>query len=238
MASMTVRDALDDGFPAFWQAITEAAIVVDRRLIPEALAVKLITPELPAIAACEDKELLIQRVVELGSHLDPLNLGLLAKAVGKALDLSASDFRASARQKAQVRKTEADQAARESDGARTEADVAQTANDPRPKIEIPASRDRLTSEFAGELGKILGKHGFFSKDGIVVCPDNEQASLITLTGRAFRTRIEDYVIPFRALKTPSGVAVEFNRTINKEEAESVLESPQFIQAAPTDPRRE
>jgi hypothetical protein len=228
-----VRESLGEGFPAFWQQITEAAIAVDRRLTPEALAVKLIAPELPAIAACEDKEFLIQRVVELSSYLDPLNLGLLAKAAGKALDLSTADFRASARQTAEARKTKAAQAAREADSARrADADVAQTANDPRPKIEIPASRDRLSSEFARELGSILAKHGFFSKDGIVVCPGDEQASLVTITGRAFRTRIEDYVIPFRVIKTPSGSAVTFNRTISKEEAESVLESPQFIKELP------
>jgi hypothetical protein len=98
--------------------------------------------------------------------------------------LSAADFRASARQKAEARKTEAAEAARKSDRARAEADIAQVANDPRPKIEIPASRDRLTSEFAQELGRILSKHGFFSKDGIVVCPGDEQASLVTMTGRA------------------------------------------------------
>jgi hypothetical protein len=155
-----IREQLGDDFSAFWDQITEAAVNVDRRLTAEALAVKLLASELPAISASEDKETLIQNIVELGSLLDPLNLSLMAKAAGEALDLPAADLRKTARQKAATRKAET-VARKATDSAGD--DVARVINDPRPKIEIPASRDRLTSEFASELGGVMARHGFFIK---------------------------------------------------------------------------
>ena len=215
-------------FLGFWKEITESAIHVDRRLTADTLAVKLIVAELPAIAASENKEALIQGLVEVSSFLDPLHLSLIAKAVGKALGLPAVDFRKTAQQKAATRKAEAGASAARSDRARSD-DVARAINDPRPKIEIPASRDRLTSEFAAELGRVMARYSFFVKDGIVVYPDTEKTSLAVVTGRAFRTAIEDYVVPF---KVKTGNLVSLNRTISREEAESVLESSQFIKCLP------
>ena len=112
--------------------------------------------------------------------------------------------------------------------AKAGRDVTEIVNDPRPKIEIPASRNRLSSEFARDLGPILAKHEFFAKDSVPVCPDPEKASLAVITGRAFRTKIEDYIIPFRAVKTSYGTTAAFNRTISKEEAETILASGHFI----------
>ena len=116
--------------------------------------------------------------------------------------------------------------------ARARDDVAYAINDPRPKIEIPASRDRLTSEFAAELGRVMARYSFFVKDGIVVYPDTEKTSLAVVTGRAFRTAIEDYVIPFKVATRQSGNLISLHRTISREEAESVLESSQFIKCLP------
>jgi hypothetical protein len=142
--------------------------------------------------------------------------------------LPAADFRKTAQQKAKTRKAETARKATDSAGD----DVTREINDPRPKIEIPASRDRLTSEFASELGGVMARHAFFIKDGIVVCPDTERASLTVVTGRAFRTAIEDYIIPFKVTKAQAGNLISLNRTISREEAESVLESPQFIKRLP------
>ena len=223
------RESLGNEFPDFWKKITQTAIEVDRRLPASTLAAKLATRELPAIAKLANNEIQVQKLLELASYLDPLSLESLAKSARKTLGLSIAAFRETARLVAEERKKKAAAKAR---GTRDHEDVAQTVNDPRPKIEIPASRSRLSSEFAKELGPILAKHGFFAKDGIVVCPDAERASLSTVTARAFRTRIEDYVIPFRVIKSQYAELIAFNRTISKEEAETVLESKQFIQQLP------
>ena len=223
------RESLGNGFPDFWKKITQTAIEVDRRLPASTLAAKLATRELPAIAKLANNEAQVQKLLELASYLDPLSLESLAKSARKTLGLSIATFRETARLVAEERKKKAATKARET---RDHEDVAQTVNDPRPKIEIPASRSRLSSEFAKELGPILAKHGFFAKDGIVVCPDAERASLSTVTARAFRTRIEYYVIPFRVIKSQYAELIAFNRTISKEEAETVLESKQLIQQLP------
>ena len=224
-----IREKLGAGFPDFWQQITEAAITVERKLSADTLARKLITSELPAIASHGNKEVLIEKIVELGSHFDPLNRDLLAGVVKDVLKLSVTTFRKSAARAANARKAEAAGKTHE----KRKQDVADAVNDPRPKIEIPTSRERLSSEFARELGPILARRGFFAKSGLVVSPDTEKASLVALTARAFRTRIEDHVIPFRVFKTPQGNLVALNRTISKEEAETVLESSQFIRQLPT-----
>ena len=78
----------------------------------------------------------------------------------------------------------------------------------------------------------MARHGFFVKDGIVVCPDTEKTSLAVVAGRAFRTAIEDYVIPFKVATRQSGNLISLHRTISREEAESVLESSQFIKCLP------
>ena len=116
--------------------------------------------------------------------------------------------------------------------ARVGDDVARAINDPRPKIEIPASRDRLTSEFAAELGRVMARHVSSSKTASSFAPDTEKTSLAVVTGRAFRTAIEDYVIPFKVAKRQSGNLISLRRTISREEAESVLESSQFIKRLP------
>jgi hypothetical protein len=114
----------------------------------------------------------------------------------------------------------------------TNATTEETINDARPKIELPGSRDRLLSEFGTNVGPILAKHGFFAKDRLIVYPDTEKSSLTAITGRAFRTAIEKHIIPFRVVKTRSGEACSFNRTINREDAESLLECPQLIDCLP------
>ena len=225
------REMLGDGFIAFWQQITETAIEVDPRLPATTLAMKLATRELPAIAKLGNNEIQIRRLLELASYLDPLSLETLAKTASKMLKLPIAAFRETAKEIAGQRKEKA-AAQKPRENSKDQDDVAQTVNDPRPKIEIPTSRNRLSSEFASELGPILAKHEFFAKDLVVVCPDPEKACLTTVTGRAFRTKIEDYVIPFRAIKTEHGNLLQFNRTISKEEAETILESSHFIKHLP------
>ena len=77
------------------------------------------------------------------------------------------------------------------------------------------------------MGRILARQSFFAKDGIVVCPDSEKACLTAVTALGFRTKIEDYIVPFKVGRTAYGERTEF-RTISREEADTVLSSEQFV----------
>src|SRR4029077_15519667 len=125
------------------------------KLSASTLATKLATQELPAIAKLENNEVQIQKLLELASYLDPLSLESLAKSSKKILGLSVAAFRETAKLAADERNKKASAKARET---KDREDVAQTVNDPRPKIEIPASRSHLSSEFATDLAPILAKH--------------------------------------------------------------------------------
>ena len=224
------KEKLGDGFLRFWQEITEIAIEADRRLPASALAIKLVTRELPGIANLEDKEVLIQRILKLASYLIRLTWNSWHSQQKRPSIYQSLPF-----EKVQSRSAKNGRRKPPRKPGKTTSpkkDVARTLNDPRPKIEIPASRSRLLSEFGAELGPILAKHGFFAKDRIVVSPDTEKSALTTITGRAFRTKIEKYIIPFRVIKSRSGETCELNRTIAKEEAETLLESDQLIDPLP------
>lgn len=98
------KEKLGDGFLPFWQEITQTAIEVDLGLSASSLAIKVVTQELPAISARDNKDIPIQRILELASHLDPLHLESLAKTAKQILGLPLSGFRESAKQIAGVRK--------------------------------------------------------------------------------------------------------------------------------------
>ena len=58
-----IRERLGKEFPAFWEKIKSEAIEVDRRLPVGALATKLATRELSAIAKSENNEIQIRKTV-------------------------------------------------------------------------------------------------------------------------------------------------------------------------------
>jgi hypothetical protein len=109
------------------------------------------------------------------------------------------------------------------------ADVAKTLNDTRPKIELPGD-NRLLSEFAIDLAPYLVGHGFFVKDGLLVVPNEAGNELVQVTGRDFRTAIEQYVTPYRRHVKNDDVGL--CRTLNREDAESLLACRQLIEALP------
>ena len=226
------REQLGDEFLEFWERINNESIIVDAGIPIGVLAVKIVKRELSSLAQREDREQQLHKLSELASWLDPLGLESLSGAVHEAFDCSIAAFREAAKQVATERKAEAAAQQRDEEREQSRDDVAQVVNDPRPKIEVPASRSRLSSEFASELGRLVTGRGFFAKDGIVVCPDTERASLVALTAIAFRTKIEDYVIPFKVLKDHAGDRIVF-RTLSREEADTVLHSEQFIKELPT-----
>jgi hypothetical protein len=222
-----VREALADGFPEFWESLKIESIPVSSGASASALAVEIAKRELPAIKRHFDKAAKISMLIELASYLDPLHLDILAKAASESLDLPVVSFRETAKQIASKRREDQAEKLRQA-----KASTEESVNDPRPKIELPGSRDRLLSEFGADVGPILAKHGFFAKDRLIVYPDTEKSVLTAITGRAFRTAIEKHIIPFRVVKTRSGEACSFNRTITREDAESLLECPQLIDCLP------
>ena len=109
------------------------------------------------------------------------------------------------------------------------ADVVRLLNDTRPKIELPGD-NRLLSEFAIDLAPHLAEHDFFVKDGVIVVPNEAGNALEQVTGRDFRTAIERYVTPYRRHGKNGDVGLY--RTLNREDAESLLACRQLIEALP------
>ena len=176
------REKLDGEFNAFWKEIKESALLIDPDLPPTTLAVRLAIRELPAIAGLPDREIQIRRLAAMASWLPAIELETLAREVNKILKITITAFRQNAKQIGdQRRKEEAERSQREPQ----QLNPGTLVNDPRPKLEIPGSRDKLSSEFADEIGPILAKHGFFAKDKVVVIPDIEKACLVTMLPAAF-----------------------------------------------------
>jgi DNA primase len=148
-----VREELGEEFVDFWQKIIANAIEVTRKLSADALAVSIVTRELPIIATLPDRDTLIPRLAELASFLDPLHREMLAKTVKETLGQPITGFRETAKQITANRKKKAAERFREQD-PRDKEDVARIVNDSRPKIELPGSRNRLLSEFGADVGPI------------------------------------------------------------------------------------
>jgi hypothetical protein len=166
------------------------------------------------------------RLIELASHLDPVHLDSLAIAASKSLQLSVKSFRDTANQKAARRRQEHPDECREA-----KAKAAKIVNDPRLKIELPGA-NRLLSEFGAELGPLIKSHGYYVRNGVLVVSNESGNGLEPVTGRAFRTAIEKHVIPYHAVREKNGISLSFDKTISKEDAESVLVCPQFLEALP------
>jgi hypothetical protein len=215
------REKLGDGFNTFWQEIKKSALLIDPDLPPATLAIRLAIRELPSIAGLTDREIQIRRLANLASHLSAIELETLAREVNKIFKITLTAFRQSAKQiRTRRLKEETEQAQRDPQKLIPQA----LLNDPRPKLELPGSRDRLSSEFASELGPILAKQKFYTKDKVVVVPDIENAKLIMMLPAAFRTELEKYVIPFKVVKNQAGYLSAFNRSLTKDDADTTLQS--------------
>jgi hypothetical protein len=152
---------------------------------------------------------------------------MLGKAAAEHLGVTITGFRDSAQLIAAKRRQENVEKAREAKDA-----AAKLINDPRPKIELPGS-NRLLSEFATELAPLLARHGFFAKDRVVVVPNESGNGLDPVTGRIFRTAIERHVVPYYAINGKNGATLSFDRTLAKEDSESSIVCPQFIERLPS-----
>jgi hypothetical protein len=223
------RDKLREKFASFWKEIKEQAILVDPKLPPAALALRLILPQLTAIAGLAETEIPIERLAVLASWLPAIELETLAREINKVFKITKGAFQTKVKD---LRKARAKQEAEQSQSKPRKVNPDNLANDPRPRVEIPGSRERLSSEFADELGPILAKHRFFVKDKLIVVPDPETSGLQLILPTVFKTQIEKYVIPFKVVKNSSGVLFEINHSISKEEADTVLQSEQLARHLP------
>jgi Domain of unknown function (DUF3854) len=94
------RERLGDGFMDFWREIAGQSVAVSPKLSPSQLAVKLLMPELPVIAAHDDRDEFESRITNLASHLDEVALDKLARAVKDSLGTGIVAFKSAARRKA------------------------------------------------------------------------------------------------------------------------------------------
>lgn len=100
-----------------------------------------------------------------------------------------------------------------------------------PWIELPGGGDRLVSEFARELGEYLAEAPIFRRDRVAVVVNEETGTIEPLTADAFRTIVEEYVIPYKSrwVKAGKETLEEKNRTtMAKECAAACLQSPKFL----------
>ena len=99
------REAEGSRFAAFWEEIKAAAIEVPRKADASALAVKLLTRELPTIKNAPDwQESYRPGIIALAARLDPLPLDDLAAAVKHHLGIKASVFKEQAKARAHRRR--------------------------------------------------------------------------------------------------------------------------------------
>jgi hypothetical protein len=105
-------------------------------------------------------------------------------------------------------------------------DLQRAMADERPKIRLPGP-DRLLSDFAVELGRVLRDKDIYSLNGEIVVLDN--GDLKPISPQTFRCWAEKFFIGYRA-KTIGENTYEFNVTMTDTEARGTLAAPQFTQA--------
>ena len=94
-----VREALRDQFMEFWQRIIAEAVEVSTKADPSMLAVRLLTPELPAVAKSQSRDEYETRIIKLAGQLSPVALDKLAREAKKHLALSIGAFKQAAGQR-------------------------------------------------------------------------------------------------------------------------------------------
>ena len=94
------REKLGEGFMDFWQEIARKAVAVSPKLSPSQLAVKLLVPELPAIASHVNRDEFESRIINLASRLDDVALDKLSRAVKGSLGTGTTAFKSAARKNA------------------------------------------------------------------------------------------------------------------------------------------
>lgn len=103
-------------------------------------------------------------------------------------------------------------------------------NSDLPRIELPGD-NRLVSAFALELGSIMSHCGLYRRDNRPVFVDKANCRLDPLTPESLRTWIEQHCICFR-VRSSNGGSIQFSHTCSLDDARTVIQSVQFLQALP------
>jgi hypothetical protein len=98
----------------------------------------------------------------------------------------------------------------------------------KPALRLPGD-GRLLSEFAAELGELLGGHGIFNRKSAAFTLDHEGQRLKLAEGGWLRTWVESQVVPYRESTGQDGKTIKIVKTMAKETADAVLVSPQFLE---------
>lgn len=98
----------------------------------------------------------------------------------------------------------------------------------KPALRLPGD-GRLLSEFAAELGELLGGHGIFNRKAAAFTLDHEGQRLKLAEGGWLRTWVETHVVPYRESTGQDGKTIKIVKTMAKDTADAVLVSPQFLE---------
>jgi hypothetical protein len=100
--------------------------------------------------------------------------------------------------------------------------------DKLPKVQLPGD-NHLLSDFARDLGRILAPKDIFSRGGLVFIVNERHDGLTPMTPDILRTWIEDHLVCFKVRRLDgTDEAMQFKRTISRDDAAGILASPQFI----------
>ena len=103
--------------------------------------------------------------------------------------------------------------------------LTKALKDPRTKVRLPGE-NRLMSDFAVDLAKVVSEQGLFIRNGELVVLQNNK--LKELKPIQFRTWVEKHAICYRVFETKGGV-IQLDLTMSEDVAKAVLASPQFQQ---------
>lgn len=106
------------------------------------------------------------------------------------------------------------------------ADIQAALTDPRPRIQLPGY-DRLLSDFASDLGKILADKPMYRHGTEAVRVDRD-GRMVAVKPDALRTWVEQFAVGY-LVRRIDRVVLDFDATMRPEAARGVLASAQFLE---------
>lgn len=114
---------------------------------------------------------------------------------------------------------------------RAGVDPTQFAKHDRKLIEAPGD-SVLINDFAEELGSILASENFFTRGGELVWPVIDYRGAVRIErvdAQTFRTRLEEFVIPFRSKKGRDIATLQIAKSITRDVADATVCSRAFLE---------
>jgi hypothetical protein len=103
--------------------------------------------------------------------------------------------------------------------------LAAAMADPRPKIRLPGD-DRLLSDFAADVGALLGEKPLFRRGAEAVTV--EEGRILAMTPERLRTYVERFGVCFK-VRTSGKALVDYSATMRAEDARGCLVAGQFLE---------